>query len=92
MTRKGADWLALAGAESLLARAAIDAVFLEVHWHSPYVGPAIFGEIKAVLSGHRYRLYGMYDLVREGNGRLDCCNALLTGPAVYAGLGARYLF
>lgn len=89
---QGAEKLALAGAQAMLAASAIDAIYFEIQFFPLYSGQTCFGDLEAMLRLAGYRLFGFYEMNRERNGSLDFCNALYLSAETYARLNPHYLY
>jgi FkbM family methyltransferase len=79
MDIQGGELLALKGAKNLLARAAIELVFLEVSFTQTYDGHPLFFEIYQLLHASGFTFFDFYD-VYCGNKNLNAveANALFT--------------
>ena len=78
---QGGELLALQGAVELLARNAIDIIYIEVEFVPHYENQPLFHQIVGFLSGYGYSLYNLYDLVYARNGQLRFGDAIfLSNP------------
>jgi FkbM family methyltransferase len=80
MDVQGAELLVLRGGSSLLGAGAIDLVYTEVSFVSLYEKQAVFHDLCEYLSGHRYALYGLYNLFTGRNGLLAQADAIFLSP------------
>lgn len=79
---QGGELLALKGAEELLRRRAVGLVYTEASFVPHYQNGPLFHEVAALLAGHGYGLYNIYNLVRAANGQLRFADALFVSPEV----------
>jgi FkbM family methyltransferase len=68
MDIQGGEAMALRGAGRLLAHQAVRLIYLEVLFAPLYEGQANFCDVHAILTGHGYRLFGLYNLVHSERG------------------------
>lgn len=85
---QGGERLALAGARGLLASGAVDVVCTEVLFAPLYEGQAGFEELRALLAGHGYALFGLYGLTRGRSGVLAWGDAIFVAPRIREALAA----
>ncbi|MEI8340779.1 MAG: FkbM family methyltransferase [Verrucomicrobiota bacterium] len=77
---QGYDLNVFKGAEGLLEKGRIHAVFCEVIFHKIYDGQCSFEEIYACLAKNGFRLCGLYDAVREDSFHIHWVDALFIRP------------
>ena len=80
MDVQGGELLVLRGGSSLLSTGAIDLIYTEVSFVALYEGQAVFHDIFEYLAGHRYALYGLYNLFTGRNGFLVQADAIFLSP------------
>lgn len=68
MDIQGGEAMALRGARGLLERRAVRAIYVEVLFAPLYQGQAYFCDVSAILAGHGYQLFGLYNLVQGERG------------------------
>ncbi|MEO6238148.1 MAG: FkbM family methyltransferase [Vicinamibacterales bacterium] len=68
MDIQGGEVMALRGARGLLERRAVRAIYVEVLFAPLYQGQAHFCDVSAILTGHGYQLFGLYNLVQGEHG------------------------
>jgi FkbM family methyltransferase len=73
---QGGEMMALRGATGLLARMAVELIYLEVSFVPLYEASPLYHEIAAFLGEFDYSLYGLYHLFFARNGQLRYCDAL----------------
>jgi FkbM family methyltransferase len=73
---EGAELLALAGAERLLATQSVDALEIEVRVLADYEGQPLLADVVAHLADRGYRLFGIHDLAEAPSGQLLWANAV----------------
>ena len=73
---QGAELQVLRGGQTLLAKEAVDIIFIEVMFVPHYENGPLFHDVDAVLRDRSYSLYNIYDLITASNGQLRYANAL----------------
>jgi FkbM family methyltransferase len=77
---QGGELAALRGAEGLLRKRAVGLIYTEASFVPHYRGAPLFHDVAALLAGHGYGLYNIYDMVRARNGQLRFADALFVSP------------
>jgi FkbM family methyltransferase len=82
MDIQGFELNALRGARQLLERQAVGLIFCEVLFGRHYEGQAFYHDLAGLLHPLGYELYGLYTLLRGGDGVLSHGDAIFTSRRV----------